>query len=90
MLHQYLQDELCNSNSLGALVYLIEKGREFEFYHKGKLCFISRFKFQKTVSLWIDKMEYAFDNFDKLADYKVFENKSLLEIWDEIEIETLF
>ena len=40
MLHQYLQDELCNNKSLGALIYLIGKGREFEFSYKENLCFI--------------------------------------------------
>ena len=90
MLHQYLQDDLMNNKSLGALVYLLEKGREFEFTYKGTLCFISRSETQKEVSVWINKLEYPFDNFDKLAESKIFENKSLLEIWDELEIETLF
>ena len=90
MLHQYLQDELCNNKSLGALIYLIGKGREFEFSYKGHLCFISRSETQKEVSLWIDKTEYAFDNIDNLAEAKIFDNKSLLEIWNDIKIETLF
>ena len=90
MLHQYLQDELCNNKSLGALIYLIGKGREFEFSYKGNLCFISQSETQKEVSLWIDKTEYAFDNIDNLAESKIFDNKSLLEIWNDIEIETLF
>ncbi len=88
-LHQYLEDELFNNKSLGALVYLVEAGREFEFSHKGKSCFISRWESQKEVSLWIDKTEHAFDNITKLIEYKSFEKKSLLEIWEEIEIETL-
>ena len=90
MLHQYLQDELCNNKSLGALIYLIGKGREFEFSYKENLCFISRSETQKEVSLWIDKTEYTFDNIDNLAEAKIFDNKSLLEIWNDIEIETLF
>ncbi|MBR5554155.1 MAG: hypothetical protein IKV98_09960 [Clostridia bacterium] len=90
ILHQYLQDELFNNKSLGALVYLIENGREFEFSYKGNLCFISGSETQKEVSLWIDKTEYAFDNIENLAESKVFDNKSLLEIWNDIEIETLF
>jgi len=90
MMQQYLQDDLINDKSLGALVYLLEKGREFEFTYKGILCFISRSETQREVSVWINKVEYPFDNFDTLAETKIFENKSLLEIWDEIEIETLF
>ncbi len=89
-LHDYLADELCNNKSLGALTYLLEKGREFEFTHKGVICFISRSETQKEVSIWIDKKEYAFDNIEQLAESKIFEKKTLLEIWDEIEIETLF
>ena len=38
MLHQYLQDELCENKSLSALVYLVEQGREFEFSYNGALC----------------------------------------------------
>ena len=90
MLHQYLQEDLFNNKSLGALVYLVEMGREFEFFYEGKLCFISRSESHTEVSLWIDKAEYAFENITKLIEYKAFENKSLLEIWDKIEIETLF
>lgn len=90
MLHQYLQDELFNNKSLGALIYLVEHGREFEFLYDGRLCFISRSETQKEVSLWIDKKEYAFENFTKLIETKIFDNKFMLEIWDDIEIETLF
>ncbi len=90
MLHQYLQDELLNNKSLGALIYLLGKGREFEFSYKGNLCFISCSVTQKEVSLWVDKTEYSFDNIDNLTEAKIFDNKSLLEIWNDIEIETLF
>ena len=90
MLHQYLQDELCNNKSLGALIYLLGKRREFEFSYKGLLCFISRSETQKEISRWIDKTEYAFDNIDNLAEARIFDNKSLLQIWNDIEIETLF
>lgn len=90
MLHQYLQDELCENKSLGALVYLVEHGRKFEFSYNGALCFISFTKTQKEVSLCIDKTEYVFDNITKLIESKVFQGKSLLDIWNEIEIETLF
>ena len=78
MLHQYLQDELCNNKSLGALTYLLGKGREFEFSYKGTLCFISRSETQKEVSIWVDKQEYAFDNIDDLAEEKIFILKMLL------------
>ena len=89
-LHEYLANELCNNKSLGALTYLLEKGREFEFSYKGTLCFISRSETQKEVSIWVDKQEYAFDNIDDLAESKIFDNKTLLDIWNEIEVETLF
>ena len=67
-LHEYLANELCNNKSLGALTYLLEKGREFEFSYKGTLCFISRSETQKEVSIWIDKKEHAFDNIDDLKN----------------------
>ena len=89
-LHEYIANELCNNKSLGALTYLLEKGREFEFSYKGTLCFISRSKTQKEVSIWVDKQEYAFDNIDDLAESKIFDDKTLLDIWNEIEVETLF
>ena len=89
-LHEYLANELCNNKSLGALTYLLGKGREFEFSYKGTLCFISRSETQKEVSIWIDKKEHAFDNIDDLAEAKIFNNKTLLDIWNEIEVETLF
>lgn len=90
MLHEYLADELCNKKSLGALIYLLGKGREFEFSYKGTLCFISSSETQKEVSIWVDKQEYSSDDIDKLAETKIFDNKSLLEIWSDIEIEYLF
>ena len=90
LLHEYMQDELLNHKSLGALIYLLEKGREFEFSYKGILCFISRTETQKEVSIWVDKQEYAFDNIDDLAESKIFDDKTLLDIWNEIEVETLF
>ncbi len=89
-LHDYIADELCNNKSLGALIYLLEKGREFEFSYQGTICFISRSETQKEVSLWVNKKEYAFDNIDELAETKIFEDKSLLDIWNEIEVEYLF
>ena len=57
---------------------------------KGTLCFISRSETQKEVSIWIDKKEHAFDNIDDLAEAKIFDTKTLLDIWNEIEVETLF
>ncbi|MBE7012401.1 MAG: hypothetical protein E7415_06985 [Ruminococcaceae bacterium] len=90
MLHQHMEDELLNDRSLGALVYLIQQGREFEFFYNGILCFISCSESDKEVSLWIDKTEYAFDNVTQLIEYKAFEDKSLLEIWNDVVFETLF
>jgi len=90
ILHGYMEDELCDKKSLGALIYLLEKGREFEFSYKENLCFVSRTETKKEISLWVDKKEYAFDNFDELAESKIFENKSLLDIWVDIEVEYLF
>lgn len=90
MLHQYMEDELCNNKSLGALIYLFEKGREFEFSYKEVSCFISRTETQKEVSLWIDKKEYPFESVDALTETKVFGDKCLLDIWSDIEVEYLF
>jgi|GEM_PF-541574 len=89
-LHQYLQDELLNKKSLGALIWLLDCGRELEFSYNGSLGFISCSETKKAISLWLDKKEYAFDSVSSLLEAKCFADKCLLEIWDAIEIETLF
>ena len=72
------------------MIYLIEKGRELEFSYNGHKCFISPSETRKKVSVWIDKIEYPFENITNLIESELFDGKSMLEIWDEIEIETLF
>ena len=92
MLHEQMENELFNKKSLGALIYLLDKGREFEFSYNNTEYFISCCETEKYVGLWKGKNEehWDFDKIEMLCDAKVFDGKSLLEIWEDIEINYLY
>ncbi len=90
MLHQYLQDELLNNKSLGALIYLIEQGRELEFSYNDIEYFISCAESKKYVSLWNGENEKSFDSIKELIEKGTIDGKAFLDVWSKVEIETLF
>lgn len=90
VLHDVIADELFNNKSFGALIYLIDKGRELEFTYKGIDCFISCSESQSYVSLWCEKQEQSFESVEKLIENSKIGEKNLMEVWIDVEFETLF
>ena len=89
-LHDVIVEELFNNKSFGALIYLIDKGRELEFSYDGIDCFISCSESNSYVSLWCGKEQQDFESVEKLiVNSKVGEHK-LIDIWKDVEFRTLF
>lgn len=90
LVHDMIVQELLNKKSLAALIYLIDCGRELEFKLKGKIYFISCNDSQKYVSLWENENEQSFDSVPALIENATIENHSLLSLWEQAEMKTLF
>lgn len=89
-LHERIVRELLKQKSFAALIWLIEHGRELEFSVDGVPCFISRSGSDQHVSLWVDGNQQAFDSMEQLIENAVIGQNRLLDIWDSIQISTLF
>ncbi len=64
-------------------------GREVEFLYKEHSLFVSRDGAKKAFSIWVDKDEQSFNSVEELLlDGQIF-GKNILEIWNEIEINSL-
>ena len=69
----------------------LNENMEFWFYHGKEVIDISyHFKNEKKIyELNISNGEnskyFTFDTVDELVNFKVFDNKSLYEIWDDLE-----
>ncbi len=68
----------------------VDKPVLMEFMYNDTEYFISRSGSSKYVSLWEGKTEQSFDTMTKLVEDSNFNGNSLLEIWAEVEIATLF
>ena len=89
-LHDKLTIELFQYHSFGALVYLINAGRELEFSFRDEKCFISKSGSTKTVSLWISKNEQAFDNIEDLIANAMVCNQPLVHMFNDTTLHTLY
>lgn len=89
-MHDLIVQELENTKSLAALIFLIERGRELEFSYNGGGYFISRSRAQRFVSLWDRQNEQSFDSVEELIENAVIGNQSLMSVWKDVNIETLF
>ena len=88
-LHDRIVRELFDKKALSALIWLIDHGRELEFDWQGRPGFISRSGSAKTVSLWLDEQEQAFDSTEALAQDALLGGKPFYQIWEDIELECL-
>lgn len=89
-LHERIVRELLECKSLAALIWLNECGRELEFSVDSVPCFISRSGSERRVSLWVDGNQQAFDSIEQLIEKAVIGQNRLLDIWDSVQINTLF
>lgn len=89
-LHDIIADELIEHKSLGALIYLIDAGRELDFAVDGISCFISKSNALKYVSLWTESNEQSFDSVEELLECAIVGGDRLLSVWENAKIETLF
>ena len=89
-LHDKLTNDLFHHHSLGALIFLINSGRELEFLYKKANCFISKSNSTKMVSIWIDKKEIPFDTMDALIENATVLNEKLIDIFHKTTLIMLF
>ncbi len=92
-LHDLIVKEFERTNSLSALIYLIEHGREIEFLFEGRGYFLSRSNSQKSVSLWSSQgqEEQCFDNIEELIEKATMLNGAALsDVLPHIQVETIF
>ena len=89
-IHDMVVQELLDKKSVSALIYLIEHGRELEFKAGEKNCFISKNGSERKFSLWTEKNEQSFNSMEELIEKSKIDGISFLDIWNKVEIETLF
>ena len=89
-LHDMIVDELCNKKSISALIWLISQGRELEASYQKRTFFISAHNSTRRVSIWIDKQEQAFCSMEELLESADIDGNTIIDIWDDIQIDTLF
>lgn len=89
-LHDRIAEELDQTKSLAALIWLVERGRELEFSVEGKGYFLSRSKAEQYVSLWDSKTEQSFDTVEQLLENAAISGRPFLDAWKDAKIETIF
>lgn len=89
-LHDIIVDELCDQKSIAALIWLISQGRELEASYQERTFFISSHNSAGRVSIWIDKKEQAFNSVEELIEAAEINGNKLIDIWNDIHIDTLF
>ncbi len=89
-MHDMICDELFEKKSVAAFMWLISQGRELEAAYDGQLFLISSDKSKKEVSLWINKAENSFETIEDLVQFGEIKGKKIIDIWNEIDLETLF
>lgn len=88
-IHDIIANEFVETKSIASFIYLIELGREVELSYKKYILFVSRDGAEKDFSIWVDKDEQSFNSVEELLlDGQIF-GKNILEIWNEIEINSL-
>lgn len=89
-LHDLIVQELENTKSLAALIWLVERGREVEFTLDGSEYFLSIHKSKKVVSLWDKGTEQSFESMEQLLEKAVLDRRAFLDAWKDAKIETIF
>lgn len=89
-IYDLIVKDLFEQKSIASLIYLINNGRELEFELCHKKCFISCSGSREYVSLWIESEEQSFSSLEDLVENARVEDKRFIELWDDIEIDTLF
>ena len=89
-LHDLIIADFERTKSFSGLIYLLSNGRELEFSLYGKKYFISCDKSSKYVSIWDNQNEQSFDSIEELVENAVVSDFTLISIWPEIQIETIF
>lgn len=89
-IHDLIANELLESKSLSALIFLIDHGRELEFEVNGKEYFISCDSSKKYVSLWENKNEQSFESVLELIKNATIENMCFLTAWEQAELKHLY
>lgn len=89
-LHDRIAEELDQTKSLAALIWLVDRGRELEFSVEGKGYFLSRSKAEQYVSLWDSKTEQSFDTVEQLLENAAIGGRPFLDAWKDAKIETIF
>ena len=88
--HEDMVKALLDENSLAALIYLLDAGRELEFKVRDTVYFVSKDKAQKYVSIWKGQEEQSFDHAYDLIEYSLVEGIPFYSAWKDAEIMTLF
>ena len=84
-IHDIIANEFVETKSIASFIYLIE----VELSYKKYILFVSRDGAKKDFSIWVDKDEQSFNSVEELLlDGQIF-GKNILEIWNEIEINSL-
>ena len=89
-LHDMIVDELCNKKSISALIWLISQGRELEASYRKRTFFISHHNSTGRVSIWIDNQEQDFCSMEELLESADIDGNKIIDIWNDIQIDTLF
>ena len=88
--HDLIVNELFTYKSVAAFIYLINAGREIEIKYNDIFAFISKDGSKKQCSIWIDKMEQAFETVEELLNQAVIQDRRIIDIWEQIEFNTLY
>lgn len=88
-IHDIIANEFVETKSIASFIYLIELGREVELLYKDHSLFVSRDGAKNAFSIWVDKDEQSFNSVEELLLDGLILGKKILEIWEEIEINSL-
>lgn len=89
-MHDLIVNELFDKRSIAALVYVINEGRELEFTYNRVDCFISKSGSEKVVSIWVGKVEQAFESIELLICNATLYGEKFIKVWDSFELICLF
>ncbi|MBQ4569721.1 MAG: hypothetical protein IJA62_06705 [Ruminococcus sp.] len=84
--HELIVNELFETKSLAALIFLIDNGRELEFTVDKNECFITRDNSKKYVSLYVNNNESSFDSVCELIEIAMIEDIRFLAAWNKAEL----
>lgn len=89
-MHDKIEKELLKNQSVAAFFWCINMGRELELSYQGTEAFVSMSESKAAVSLWCANEEQAFENMEALFCNAMIAGHRIIEIWDEITLDTLF